>query len=482
MKIFKIPLFLLAFFTITSCSEKEPTPENIEVQDFVWKGLNAYYLWQDQIPDLSDRRFSSDQQLYDYLSGFNDNQNLFKSLLIANDDRSTLIDDYTTIENPKRNAITSGLEFGIIAEPGSTENVLGYVTHILPNSDAATKNITRGEFFHAVDNVQLTRTNFQSLLVTNQNAYTLEMANFNGTIVTPNTKRVALVKAQYDFPAVFHEKVITNGTNNIGYLVYNNDFSTNYINDLNTTFLNFKNQSVNELIIDFRYNIGGGSFAKNITKIASMITGQFKNEVFIKEQWNTKAQSWFEVNQPDSLNTKFTDKLNNNTAINSLNLKDVYIILNGNEFTGSPATELLINSLKPHINVHIIGRQTEGNNTGSIVLYNSEDYDFENRNVNHTFALKPIVLKFLNKDKETYENGFTPNMELCPNEDVLNLGVLGENSDPILDRILNYITTGAVSPIPMCNANNFEFLYNSITPQRNLNQNVTITQNLPNTN
>ncbi|WP_435262969.1 S41 family peptidase [Tenacibaculum sp. nBUS_03] len=480
MNFFKIPVFLFILFTIISCSEKEPTPENIEVQDFIWKGLNAYYLWQDQISDLSDRRFSSDQQLYKYLSGFNDNQNLFNSLLKTNDDRSILIDDYTTLETPIRNTVTNGVEFGIIAKTSITKNVIGYVTHILPNSDAATKSISRGDFFYAVNNTQLTRDNYLSLL--NENTLTLEMADFDGTNVIPNSKKVTLVKQQYDFPAVFLEKVITNGTDKIGYLAYNNDFSSNYLKDLNTTFSNFKSQSVNELIIDLRYNIGGGSFAKNITKIASMITGQFKDEVFIKEQWNTKAQSWFEVNQPDSLNTTFTDKLNKNSAINSLNLTDLYIILNGEEFTGSPATELLINSLKPYINVHIVGRQTSGNNTGSIILYNSEDYDFENRNIKHTFALKPIVLKFLNKDKETYDNGFAPNIELCPNEDVLNLGVLGENTDPILNRVINYISNGSSSPIPLCNPNNFDFLYNSINPQRNWNQNVTITQNLPNTN
>jgi hypothetical protein len=34
-------------------------PINLEVQDFIWKGLNQYYLWQPDVPNLSDDRFAS---------------------------------------------------------------------------------------------------------------------------------------------------------------------------------------------------------------------------------------------------------------------------------------------------------------------------------------------------------------------------------------------------------------------------------------
>ena len=93
-------------------------------------------------------------------------------------------------------------------------------------------------------------------------------------------------------------KTIIKGANTIGYLLYNNDFSTNYIADLNEVFLQFKNQGATQLILDLRYNIGGGSFAKTIAQIASMITGQFANQPLIKEKWNVKAQPWFScINQ-----------------------------------------------------------------------------------------------------------------------------------------------------------------------------------------
>ena len=481
--IFKIIYLSVLISVFTSCSKEYELPQELVVHDFVWKGLNAYYLHQGEITDLADTRFNSDEQLNTYLSSFPDYNTLFSNLLISSDVKSTLIEDYNTITNPDtRTGFTNGLEFGVIAEPNHPENVLGYVTHILPNSDAATKNILRGEFFNMIDGAQLTRTNYQDILLNGLDNLTLEMVNFDGIIVTPNAKNVSLAKQNYTYSAIFLEKTIPVNSDNIGYLAYNNDFSLNYITDLNNSFLDFKNQNVNELVLDLRHNIGGGSFAKNISQIASMITGQFTDEVLIKEKWNTKAQAWFSVNQPDSLLTKFPTQLNATTSIKSLNLTDVYIILNGSNNTGSSAVELLINSLKPHINVHVIGNQTTGNNTGAITLYNSEDYDFTLKNTTHSVAIQPMVLSFFNKDDQTYENGISPNITLCTNENPLELGALGEPSDPILNRVLNYISTGDVISNTNCNPQNFEYLYNSIDSQRETDTGVFINQDLPNTN
>ncbi|WP_299109619.1 S41 family peptidase [uncultured Tenacibaculum sp.] len=481
MKFIKPTLLCILTFIAISCSRTEFAPDNIQVQSFVWRGLNAYYLSQNQIPDLSDRRFNNDQQLYNYLSGFNDPNALFQSLLIGTDTKSLLQADYNTLTTPQvRTGNTNGVEFGIIADPSSADNVVGYITHILPNSDASGKNLVRGEFFYAVDNTQLTRGNFESLLVNGSNNFTLNMANFNGTSVTPNGKSVALVKSNYNYTATFKDNVINSGLDVIGYLMYNNDFSSNYLSGLNQTFANLQSQSVNKLILDLRYQVGSGAIVKNLEKIASMITNQPTTEVLVKEKWNSKAQPWFESNQPDSLLTKFSDKLNATTNLNRLAITDLYIILNGQNFTGSSATELLINSLRPHINVHILGRTTSGNNTGSITLYDSEDYNLNTTiNRNHTFALQPIVLNFLNKNDETYENGFNPTLTLCTNEDPLNLGVLGENSDPIIARILNFISSGVTGNPPSCNPMSFEHLYNSIDLQRERDTGVFIEQVLP---
>ncbi|MGK0325680.1 MAG: C-terminal processing protease CtpA/Prc [Polaribacter sp.] len=492
MKYFFKFLCLSVFIsTFANCSKEYEIPQELVVHDFVWKGLNAYYLHQNQIADLDDKRFNSDQQLETYLNAFTDYNALYAGLLISSDVKSTIVEDYNTIISPElRTRFTHGLEFGLFKEQDS-DTIIGYALDILPLSYASDQNISRGDYFYAIinednDTINLSENNYEDLLLDyTQDTLKLVMIDYeediNGYNGTLNSKKTELIKKNYTYKPINIQNTILDNGNNIGYLSYNNDFSRNYIKDLNTTFLEFKNQNINELILDLRYNIGGGSFAKNISEISSMITGQFTNEILIKEKWNTKAQPWFLANQPDSLVTKFPESLNTITNINSLNLTDVHIILNGNGFTGSSAVELLINSLKSHINVHIIGNQTAGNNTGSITLYNSVDYDFFLRNSSHTVALQPIVLNFLNKDDQTYENGFSPNISLCTNEDALDLGVLGETSDPILNRVLDYISTGNTGASETCNPYNFEYLFNSINTQREIDNGVFIHQDLPNT-
>ena len=84
----KFYLLILVFSSIVSCFKDYEVPKDIIVHDFVWKGLNAYYLYQDQIEDLSDRRFNSDKELNTFLRSFPDYNTLFSSLLLSTDNTS----------------------------------------------------------------------------------------------------------------------------------------------------------------------------------------------------------------------------------------------------------------------------------------------------------------------------------------------------------------------------------------------------------
>ena len=431
------PLILILFVSISlqSCDRTDDVLNPaIEVQDFVWKGLNAYYLYQEDIADLSDTRFSSDLQLENYLVGFDTPVDIFNSLKLPSDSRSLLIDDYTIedIVSPLRSSFTTGMEFGLFKDPNRLDSIIGFVSHILPLSQASTDSIVRGDFFYAIineeaDTIHLKEDNYRALLLNYpQDTLKLLMANFNGDTLIINNQRVDLVKKNYQYPPILLKEVFDLGAKKVGYLLYNNDFSTNYIGDLNATMQEFKNESVNELIIDLRYAIGSYSYARTIAEIASMITGQFPNEILMKETWNEKAQTWFELNQPDSLITKFPSKLQNNETINSLNLTE------------------------------------------------------NNSNFNHTYSLQPTVVTFSNKEDETYETGIIPTIQLCTVEDALNLGELGKITDPLLGEVLQYITTGNTGVTFSCNPFELELIYVSIDSQRLIDKGTFIKQDLPN--
>lgn len=433
-KVLKLSLLILvAFFTFISCAEDfDDNPRSTSVNDFIWKGLNQYYFWLQQSPDLADNRFSSNSDYESFLNSFSTPNSLFEHLLVdRNTDRfSVLFSDYTVLEQLLNGTSkTNGVDFELRYVSGSNTDVFGWVRYIMPSSDASSKNIHRGDFFYAVNGISLTVDNYQSLLAGDN--YTLNLANMNNGILTPTGESVNLTKTVYAENPVLIKKVFPLGSKNIGYLMYNG-FYSGFESELNQAFAYFQTQNITHLILDLRYNSGGS--VNTATRLASMITGQFNGQVFAKQQWNYKLEDYYS-NSPESLLNRFTNSLGNGGTINSLNLNKIYVLTS--KRTAS-ASELIINGLKPYINVVQIGDVTVGKNVGSITLYDSPTFKKENINPAHRYAMQPIVLKVANSNGfSDYVNGLSPDVSQV--EDLENLGELGETSDPLLNTALNYV-------------------------------------------
>jgi len=427
--------------------------ENLNLNDFIWKGLNLYYLWQSEIVDLQDTRFKDQRELYNYLNDFPEPENLFETLLNRPTDRfSIIVDDYIALENSFQGLnLSNGMVFGLVRYADNSNNVFGYVRYVVSDSDAAAKNVMRGQIFTAVDGQQLTVNNFSALLFGNNTNFTISLANYNNGIPIANGNTISLTKTELQENPIAISKTITEGSQKIGYLLYN-QFAGNYDGQLNAAFANFKAENIDQLIIDLRYNPGG--FVRSATYLAGMITGQFNGELFSKQVWNEKVRAALPA---DRFENNFTNEIRNLDAdgtvilqetINSLELNKVYFITTG---SSASASELLINSLSSYIDVRVIGSKTTGKQEGSITLYDSDNYTKTgaNLNQNHRYAMQPIVFEISNKNGVNYPAGIVPESAAFPGvelrEDFGNLGVLGERSDPLLNETLNYINTGRKS-------------------------------------
>lgn len=461
-------VLLISLFTFQSCQKDNddavinPTT-NLEVQNFIWKGLNQYYLWQTDVPNLADNRFANQTALDAFLVNYTVPQNLFDALRVSStiDRFSWMVDDYVTLEQSLQGTTkNNGVEFGLSYKPNSTTDIFGYVRYIIPGSDAANKDIRRGELFTAVNGTQLTVSNYQNLLFGTNDNFTLNMADYNGTTVVSNGKTVALTKTLLTENPILINKIITVGTKKIGYLMYNG-FYADFDTQLNNAFGELKSQGVTDFVLDLRYNSGGS--VRTATYLASMITGQFTGRVFAKQQWNSKINAYFEANNPNGLRNFFTDKIGT-TPINSLNMTKVYILTT--KSTAS-ASELVINGLKPHIDVVQIGDITTGKNVGSVTLYDSPDFTATNRNPKHKYAMQPIVLKIVNSaDFGDYFNGLTPTHEL--KETISTFGVLGDVNEPLLKLAIGKIT-GTAKAVQQSAGKQFDYFRDSksITGFRN---------------
>ena len=175
-----------------------------------------------------------------------------------------------------------------------------------------------------------------------------------------------------------------------------NSFTSSYDSQLNAAFAQLKGEGATELVLDLRYNSGGS--VQTAVYLASMITGQFNGQLFAKEKWNDEVQVWFDANHPDWISNNFVNKItkegNIEESINSLNLPKLYVITSS---SSASASELIINGLKPYINVITIGTKTSGKYTGSITLYDSDTFGRTGANLNprHKWAIQPIVLDVL---------------------------------------------------------------------------------------
>lgn len=434
-------LLFIGVFSFYSCQDDYDdieVPNNLKINDFIWKGLNLYYYWQADVPNLSDKKFNNQGELNSFLANYSTPESLFSDLLyqysIA-DRFSVMYSDYSVLEG-NLNGITknNGVDYQLVRPSATSDVVFGWVRYIIPNSDAVGKDIHRGDIFYAIDGVPLryASRNYNQLL--SQETYTFNLADFDNGNLTPNGRSVTLTKTQLTENPILMNTIFTQNQHKIGYLMYNGFYAA-YDNQLNQVFGDFKAQNITDLIIDLRYNSGGS--VNTATRLASMITGSKNGQIFAKQQWNSKVNSYFQANNPENLINRFTNSIDGN-AINSLNLQTVYILTSK---ASASASELLINGLKPHLNVVQIGDVTTGKNVGSITLYDSPSFNKEGRSSSHKYAMQPICFKIVNSDNfGDYADGIKPQDSNKYVEDLNNLGQLGNLSDPLFSKAIQKIT------------------------------------------
>jgi len=437
----KILLICIAVASVlSSCFEdlddNQNTASALDIQNFIYRGLNFFYLYKAETPELANDAFATQAALNDFLNDYDTPEDLFDYLTPPVDRFSFLTDDYVSLENALNGTtLNNGMEFGLVLYPSQNGNVFGYVRYVLQNSSAAIQGIERGIAFNTIDGQQLTETNFSDLLA--PDTYTIGLATFDGTDITPTTEEITLVKTEItENPVQLAQTLMVEGQP-IGYMHYTG-FVRDFDTQLNNVFGQFQTDGITELILDLRYN-GGGSVATAVD-LAGMITGQFNGQVFYTEQWNADLQGEF---ASDGL---FDNTISNGAAINSLGLNRLFVLTTART---ASASELIINSLSPYIDVVQVGDFTTGKYQASFLLYDSDNFQRQGANINHTYAMLPLVFKTANKNGMTdFDDGLPPDVML--NEDFSNLGTLGDANEPLLAAALNIIFS---APQPATQAN-----------------------------
>ena len=434
MKVLKLFAFLSLFLLfLNSCQDdRDDNINNINelanqenIKDYIWKAMNIFYVYKSDSPDLADDRFESTPEYRDFLGSVEFPAEFFNSLLADQDRFSFLVSDFVALEQSLDGiSLDNGMAFGLVRFIG-TNTVFGYVRYVIPGSPADSAGLERGMIFNRIDGTVFSPdTDFNRLL--NPASYTIGLAEFQNGGLVQLDQEVALNKVQLTENPIHDHRVLDLDGVKVGYLMYNN-FRTPFNTELNAVFANFATEGISDLVLDLRYNSGGS--IETAKDLSSMITGQFNDQVFAQQLFNTNFE-------PENL--IFDNQINTGEAINSLNLSRVFVLTTG---SSASASELVINALNPYINVVQIGTTTEGKFEGSATLYDSEDYTRNNVSLEHTYAIQPLILKTANKDGFTdFFDGLEPDIEL--GESFPNLGILGDPNETLLNRALQEIIPG----------------------------------------
>jgi C-terminal processing protease CtpA/Prc len=433
----KMNKFILITFisalVLTSCQDdRDDNISNINelanqenIKDFIWKAMNVFYVYKSDAPDLADDRFENTTDYRDFLNRVDSPLDFFFSLLARQDRFSFIVSDFVTLEqNQDGISRSNGMAFGLIRF-GGTNTVFGYVRYVVPGSPADVAGLERGVIFNRIDgNLFTPDTNFNPLL--SPNTYTIGLAELQNRNLTSIDQEISLNKIQLTENPIHEHKVLDIDGQKVGYLMYNN-FRTPFNAELNSIFSNFASEGITDLVLDLRYNSGGS--IETCKDLSSMITGQFNGEVFAQQLFNENFS-------PEDL--IFDNEISTGETINSLNLTRVYVLTSP---SSASASELLINALNPYIDVIQIGDTTEGKFEGSATLYDSPDFTRRDVNLNHTYAIQPLILKTANRDGFTdFFDGLDPDIE--QEETFSNLGTLGDPQETLLNRALQEISPG----------------------------------------
>ena len=368
------------------------------------------YLWNTQIPaDFNGRNFADPSAImtairpYSIEPGFNAPVDRW-SFAMKKTEWDQISGGVSTLSGTTNPAGDFGLSVFFRAE-----NDLR-VRLVEPASPAGRAGIKRGWRITQINgNTNISTSNASTIV---DNVYYAASGSFTFTKPDGSSITIQLNAAHYTEKPVYLDTVYNINSSRIGYFVYNSFLgnTTQISAQLQQVFSRFASQQVTDVVIDLRYN--GGGYVSLAEQMANYLAPNSANGgLMMKQEYNSQ-------------NTQ-----NNTTSYfrkaGGINLNNIYFIVSK---SSASASELLINTLKPYMNVKLIGPSaTHGKPVGFFPIPVGDWYVF------------PVSFKTTNKNGEgNYYNGLPVNAQVPDGLDK-DWGDVTEN---LLASAIKNITTG----------------------------------------
>ncbi|HEY8402369.1 MAG TPA: S41 family peptidase [Cytophagaceae bacterium] len=386
-------LAILFWAGITSCKKDNPVPPpNHESNNYFYTYLKEWYLWNENIPAVNPSSYSSPSELLEVVK-------------------------YKVYD--RWSYVTTTEEFQKLFEQGQFKSY-GYnvvltgnnelrVSMVYANSPMGKAGVTRATKILKVNNTPVGQ------LISNgtiNNELNKESNTFEIEDTTGAVRNINVSKAEFTLNTVLHKQIIPHAGKNVGYLVFSSFLETS-VAELDNAFSYFKSNGVDELVLDLRYNGGGRVDVAN--HLAGLIVGDKANGQILSTYTHNNKQALH--NYSDTIKGK----------ANGLSLNRVFIISGSGT---ASASEIIINGLKPYIEVKLIGDKTHGKPVG---MY-AQSYK--------GFTMVPITFKIVNAQGQSdYFNGI--NVDANRLDDVTK--DFGNKEEDRLEEALYFIENGHFS-------------------------------------
>lgn len=391
------PLFLVLLFLglLASCKKDDDNSTIIDNRQF-HELMKEWYFWYKEMPNINPDNYPSVHHVLEALR--------YKSL-----DRWSFITTKQEIEAYYQESKFIGHGFGSSYDNQGKLRI-SFVFNSVPLFQ---QGVRRSWIIHSINGTIIAGQSISQLLGPNNigvsNTFVFQKPD--GTLTSP----ITVVKDEVIMNNVLHSEVINTPAGKAGYIVFQG-FTNPAVEELRQNFQTFLSEGVSDLILDLRYNGGGATSVANYLA-SSILSASNKGDVFFKYRFNDKKAS---ENESDV----FRETENN------LGIPRLFVI--ATKGTAS-ASELIINGLKPYIDVYVVGGDTHGKPTG-MLAWTYKDY-----------AFVPVTFETVNaNDEGAYYNGIPVD---GPAEDDLSRG-FGNPEESSLKEALHYIVNGSFSGIP----------------------------------
>lgn len=419
--VFILPLFFLVTI-LFSCTQDDPyvadykEGSNEYVNDWMYQQMKKYYRWSATMPNQNDLSLNPKEY--------------FAGLLQKEDIYSYALHPALPETVPQSLRRKFGFDISFFEFEGK---IYGAILYVLADSPAKNNGLRRGQLITKIDGTILAQGNYdrlyQNMIASSQ--LKLEITSYAAQSGFSAAKEVSLLQG-FTFLQPISYQIIEERNTKIGYVEIPH-FDVGQAQMFQQIFQELKSKAITELVLDLRYN-GGGDIAA-ATALSIILAPDIRSgDLFIKFEGNANGgnvdQSFLQALQSNESKVTFDALRNVHPSINK-----VYVLC-GNR-TAS-ASELVINNLKPYINVITIGEKTFGKDVAG--------FPIEDDRIPGTkgWVLYPSIYKLFNSRHEGgYSKGINPTLytnELQGPE----VFVLGNRSEILLKTALNAINGNTV--------------------------------------